>query len=238
MISFKSASEIQKYARERERELYSKRMIKLVRCGYVHVNFLQRTRKLSVVFIRFSCFSVTTFCLFVLSFISHLSSAHLSLFLLASKSATEACFFTFFTFCGRCMVVFVVKKRKEKKIKQKPAISHSRRRHSCDALSRVREPVYSHTHTHCIYLCNLQNPKSTLGQNARTSKKSLFVFLVCYKSCNPPISTRRTKTWRRRKRRCRTRRISPSVPSVVSSKPAYRVRFHSRFDWWMIVYCD
>lgn len=77
------------------------------------------------------------------------------------------------------MVVFVVKK--EKKKNQTKGISHSRRRHSCDALSRVREPVYSHTHTHCIYLCNLQNPKSTLDQNARTSKKSLFVFLVCYK---------------------------------------------------------
>jgi len=114
---------------------------------------------------------------FLSSLISHLLIS--LLFLLASKSATEACFFTFFTFCGRCMVVFVVKK--EKKKNQTKGISHSRRRHSCDALSRVREPVYSHTHTHCIYLCNLQNPKSTLDQNARTSKKSLFVFLVCYK---------------------------------------------------------
>lgn len=34
MISFKSASDIQKYARERERVIYSKRMIKLVRYGY------------------------------------------------------------------------------------------------------------------------------------------------------------------------------------------------------------
>jgi hypothetical protein len=91
-----------------------------------------------------------------LFFLSSLSS--LFFLLLASKSATEACFFTFFTFCGVgcfcCLWFRWWEKRNQ--------ISHSRRRHSCDALSRVRELVYSHTHTLCIYLCNLQNPKSTL----------------------------------------------------------------------------
>ena len=126
MISFKSASEIQKYARERERELYSKRMIKLVRCGYSR----QLSSTCFLLFLSVLVVFLTTFCSFF-----HLSSL---LFLLASKSATEACLVTF-SFCDF--------EKKEKKKNQTKGISHSRRRHSCDALLRVREPVYSHTHS-------------------------------------------------------------------------------------------
>ena len=130
---------------------------------------------LSVVFIRFSCFSVTTFCLFVLSFISHLSSAHLSSFSSGLKIGHGG---LYFTFCGRCMVVFVVKK--EKKKNQTKGISHSRRRHSCDALSRVREPVYSHTHTHTAYIfviCKIRNRRSA-KTHAQAKRVCLFFLFV------------------------------------------------------------
>ena len=130
---------------------------------------------LSVVFIRFiSCFSVTTFCSFF--YLSHLSSL-----LLASKSATEACFFTFFTFCGVFLVVwFRCEKRNQ--------ISHSKRRHSCDALLRVREPVYSHTHSLHI---SLYFAKSEIDARLkRTRKQKEFVCFSCLlQKSNPPIST-------------------------------------------------
>ena len=135
---------------------------------------------LSVVFIRFSCFSVTTFCLFVLSFISHLSSAHLSSFSSGLKIGHGGLFFHFFHFLWALHGCFCCEKRKEKK-SNKWNFSLETSSQLRRTLTRSRARLLTHTHTHCIYLCNLQNPKSTLDQNARTSKKSLFVFLVCYK---------------------------------------------------------
>ena len=217
MISFKR-SEIQKYARERERELYSKRMIKLRDVGTTSTFF----NMLSVVFIRFSCF-VTTSSLFFF----HLSSLICSSLFFSSglKIGHGGLFFHFFHFCGRCIAVFVVKKKRKKTTKGIFTETSIVTR-----ISRVREPVYSHTHTAYIFV--ICKSEIDVGQNARTSKKSLFVFLVCYKrvihqylleeqdgdeesdAVGHGESRRRCPRWYPRNRHTST--------------------FSLRFDWWMI----
>ena len=147
MISFKSASEIQKYARERARVMYSKRMIKLVRCGYSRQ--LSSTCFLLFLFV-YGCFSVTTFCSFF-----HLS--HLSSFCFWLQNRPRRLVFSLFSIFG-ALVVFVVcdfDEKKETKFLTRDVVTVATHSYAC-------ESPFIHTHTLCIYLCNLQNPKSTL----------------------------------------------------------------------------
>ena len=119
---------------------------------------------LSVVFIRFiSCFSVTTFCSFF--YLSHLSSL-----LLASKSATEACFFTFFTFCG---VFFgcVISLRKKKPNFSLETSSQLRR-----TLTRSRARLFTHTLSAYIFvICKIRNRRST---KTHTQAKRVCLFFL------------------------------------------------------------
>ena len=121
---------------------------------------------LSVVFIRFiSCFSVTTFCSFF--YLSHLSSL-----LLASKSATEACFFTFFHFLWRwvgfCCVISLRKK--------KPNFSLETSSQLRRTLTRSRARLFTHTLSAYIFvICKIRNRRST---KTHTQAKRVCLFFL------------------------------------------------------------
>ena len=97
----------------------------------------------------------------------------------------------------------------------------------CDALAQSHTFVSKSLNIHIIrqsqkrslslylhvYLCNLQSRNWSSNTQQRGSLLKRVIQKNTYLK------------WRQRKLRSRTRRISPSVPPVVSSKLAYRVRF-------------
>ena len=130
---------------------------------------------LSVVFIRFSCFSVTTFCLFVLSFISHLSSAHLSSFSSGLKIGHGGLFFHFFHFLWALHGCFCCEKRKEKKSNKRnfslETSSQLRR-----TLTRSRARLFTHTLSAYIFvICKIRNRRST---KTHTQAKRVCLFFL------------------------------------------------------------
>ena len=147
--------------------MYSKRMIKLVRCGY--------SRQLSsTCFLLFlSVLLWLFFCNdFLFSLLSSLSS-HLFFLLLASKSATEACFFTFFTFCGvGCVFVFDFDdEKKETKFLIRATSSQSRR-----TLTRSRARLFTNTLSAYIFVvCKIRNRRST---KTHTQAKRVCLFFL------------------------------------------------------------
>ena len=147
MISFKSASEIQKYARERARVMYSKRMIKLVRCGY--------SRQLSST--CFLLFLSVLLWLFFCNDFFHLSRLISLLFASGLKIGHGGLFFHFFHFLWRWLFLFLISMRNKKETKFLIRDVVTVATHSY-----AFESPFIHKHTLCIYLCNLQNPKSTL----------------------------------------------------------------------------
>ena len=151
MISLKSASE-----RERERVMYSKRMIKLVRCGYSRqLSSTCFLLFLSVLLWLFFCNDVTAFC----SLFFHLSRLISLLFASGLKIGHGGLFFHFFHFLWRWLFLFLISMRrnqKETKFLIRDVVTVATH-------SYAFESPFNHKHTLlCIYLCNLQNPKSTL----------------------------------------------------------------------------
>ena len=165
MISFKSASEIQKYARERERELYSKRMIKLVRCGYSR----QLSSTCFLLFLSVLVVFLTTFCSFF-----HLSSL---LFASGLKIGHGGLFFHFFRFLWRWLFLlwFRWEKRKEKKSNKRnfslETSSQLRRTYT-----RSRAPLFTHTLSAYIFvICKIRNRRST---KTHTQAKRVCLFFL------------------------------------------------------------
>ena len=144
--------------------MYSKRMIKLVRCGYSRQ--LSSTCFLLFLSVLLVVSFLTTFCSFF-----HLSS--LFFLLLASKSATEACFFTFFTFCGvGCVFVFDFDdEKKETKFLIRETSSQSRR-----TLTRSRARLFTNTLSGYIFvICKIRNRRST---KTHTQAKRVCLFFL------------------------------------------------------------
>ena len=141
-------------------------MIKLVRCGY--------SRQLSsTCFLLFlSVLLELFFCNdFLFSLLSSLSS-HLFFLLLASKSATEACFFTFFTFCGVGCFCFWFRWE----IKKKPNFSFETSSQSRRTLTRSRARLFTNTLSAYIFvICKIRNRRST---KTHTQAKRVCLFFL------------------------------------------------------------
>lgn len=122
---------------------------------------------LSVVFIRFSCFSVTTFCLFVLSFISHLSSFSSGL-----KIGHGGLFFHFFRFLWALFIVGCFCCVRKKKPNFSLETSSQLRR----TLTRSRARLFTHTLSAYIFvICKIRNRRST---KTHTQAKRVCLFFL------------------------------------------------------------
>ena len=117
--------------------MYSKRMIKLVRCGYSRQ--LSSTCFLLFLSVLLWLFFCNDFLFFLLSSLS----SHLSSFCFWPQNRPRRLVFSLFSLFV-ALVVFVFDFDDEKK---ETKFLIQRRRHSRDALLRVREPVYSQTHS-------------------------------------------------------------------------------------------
>ena len=131
--------------------MYSKRMIKLVRCGYSRQ--LSSTCFLLFLSVLLWLFFCNDFLFFLLSSLS----SHLSSFCFWPQNRPRRLVFSLFSiFVGfvHCWL-FLLCEKKETKFLTRDVVTVATHSHAF-------ESPFIHTHTLCIYLCNLQNPKSTL----------------------------------------------------------------------------
>ena len=131
--------------------MYSKRMIKLVRCGYSRQ--LSSTCFLLFLSVLLWLFFCNDFLFFLLSSLS----SHLSSFCFWPQNRPRRLVFSLFSLFV-ALVVFVFDfddEKKETKFLIRDVVTVATH-------SYAFESPFIHKHTLCIYLCNLQNPKSTL----------------------------------------------------------------------------
>ena len=166
MISLKSASE-----RERERVMYSKRMIKLVRCGYSRqLSSTCFLLFLSVLLWLFFCNDVTAFC----SLFFHLSRLISLLFASGLKIGHGGLFFHFFTFCGVGCFCFWFRWGE---IKKKPNFSFETSSQSRRTLTRSRARLITNTlfSAYIFVICKIRNRRST---KTHTQAKRVCLFFL------------------------------------------------------------
>lgn len=130
--------------------MYSKRMIKLVRCGYSRQ--LSSTCFLLFLSVLLELFFCNDFLFFLLSSLS----SHLSSFCFWPQNRPRRLVFSLFSlFVALVVFVFDFDEKKETKFLIRDVVTVATH-------SYAFESPFIHKHTLCIYLCNLQNPKSTL----------------------------------------------------------------------------